>query len=286
MRFLVLGAGGMAGHLASIYLSEKGHDVVGLARRELPFLEESVVCDARDEASLRMIVKDGSFDAVVNLIGVLNAAADRDPAAAVFLNSYLPHMLAEATEGMPARVIHVSTDCVFAGNTGPYTEASAPDGRTMYDATKALGELKDDKNLTLRQSIVGPDINEGGIGLLNWFMAQQGSVGGYSNAMWTGLTTLELAKAVEQCAQDGSAGLVNMVPDSAISKLELLRLFNAHMRKDPVDIEPVEEPHLDKSLVRTNWSPSFEASPYEKQVEELAAWMRAHSELYPHYRLD
>lgn len=285
MRFLVLGASGMAGHTIALYLRERGHGVVGLSRREVPFLDEQVEGDARDEALLERTLASGGFDVVVNCVGVLNQFAERDPEGAAYLNGELPHTLARLTEGFPTRVFHMSTDCVFAGNTGPYTEESVPDGTTVYDRTKAAGELRDRKNLTFRNSIVGPDTDPRGIGLLNWFMAQEGPVRGYSRAIWTGLTTLELAKAMERAAAEDAAGLVNMVPPAAISKLDLLRLFNKHLRGGSVEIVPDGSVSLDKTLKRTNFECSFRPRGYPEQVAEMAEWVRAHRSLYPHYEL-
>lgn len=285
MRFLVLGASGMAGHTIAIYLKERGHHVVGFSRRGVPFLDEQVVGDARDRALLRESVEEGDFDVVVNCVGVLNDFAERDPEGAAYLNGELPHCLAEATAGTRTRVFHMSTDCVFAGNTGPYTERSAPDGGTVYDRTKAAGELRDAKNLTFRCSIVGPDTDPAGIGLLNWFMAQQGPIRGYTGAIWTGLTTLELAKAMERAAEEGSAGLVNMVPPESISKYGLLQLFNRELRGGKIEIVPDDSVRLDKTLVRTDFGCSFRPKGYAAQVAEMAAWVRAHADLYPHYEL-
>lgn len=285
MRFFVLGASGMAGHTISIYLEERGHRVVGFSRRGVPFLEEQVVGDARDEALLEEAVVKGGFDVVVNCVGVLNQFAERDHEGAAYLNGELPHVLARICEGTRARVFHMSTDCVFAGNAGPYTEDSVPDGRTVYDRTKAAGELRDSKNLTFRCSIVGPDMHPDGIGLLNWFMAQDGPVKGYTGAIWTGLTTLELAKAMERAALEDVAGLVNMVPPASISKCDLLELFNEQLRGGSVEIVPDGAVQLDKALVRTNFDSSFRPEDYAGQVAEMAAWIRAHAELYPHYKL-
>lgn len=285
MRFLVLGCSGMAGHAISIYLKERGHCVVGFSRKGVSFLEEQVLGDARDETLLADILSEGDFDVVINCIGVLNHHAERDPEGAAYLNGELPHALARLTEGVRTRVFHMSTDCVFAGNTGPYTEDSVPDGQTVYDRTKAAGELRDTKNVTFRNSIIGPDIDPAGIGLLNWFMAQEDSVKGYSNAIWTGLTTLELAKAMECAAQEDVSGLVNMVPASSISKLDLLRLFNEVLRGSSVDIAPDDSVRLDKTLVRTNFDSSFRPKGYPEQIAEMAEWVRAHRDLYPHYEL-
>lgn len=285
MRFLVLGCSGMAGHTISIYLKEHGHCVVGFSRRGVPFLEDQVQGDARDEGLIARVLSEGGFDVVVNCVGVLNQYAERDPEGAAYLNGELPHVLARLTDGSPTRVFHMSTDCVFAGNTGPYTESSVPDGSTVYDRTKALGELRDSKNLTFRNSIVGPDIDPSGIGLLNWFMKQDGPIKGYSNAIWTGLTTLELAKAMERAALEDVAGLVNMVPSESISKLDLLKLFNESLRGGSVEIVPYGDYELDKTLVRTNFDCSFLPANYCDQVLEMGKWIRSHSDLYPHYKL-
>ena len=169
MRFLVLGCNGMAGHTISLYLKERGHSVLGFDRRPSQ-LVDSVAGDAKDAAFIKELVGTNKFDTVINCIGILNQFAERDKAGAVYLNAYFPHYLAELTQGTDTQIIHMSTDCVFSGKQGMYTEDDFKDGETFYDRSKALGELDDDKNLTLRNSIVGPDINPKGIGLLNWFM--------------------------------------------------------------------------------------------------------------------
>lgn len=282
MRFLVLGATGMAGHMISLFLSERGHEVWGFSRRGAAFLERSLTGDALDRTSVERALEASDPDVVVNCIGLLNEDCDRRPDLAAYLNAYLPHWLEHAAEGSCARVFHISTDCVFAGNTGPYDESSVPDGPTLYDRSKALGELRNPKDLTLRQSIVGPDIDPGGIGLLNWFMAQAGPVRGWTGAIWTGLTTLELAKAVEACALDGSAGLVNMVPDGpGIPKADLLRLFSRFLRDGSVEVLDDPSVALDKTLVRTALPGGYRPLPYEEQVRELAGWMEGHEEIYP-----
>lgn len=283
MRFLVLGASGMAGHTIALFLREKGHEVTGFDMRQVPFVP-CIVGDARDERLLRETASRG-YDIICNCVGILNTRCDEQPQLAEALNARLPHVLASITEGTPTRVFHMSTDCVFAGNTGPYTEGSMPDGMSLYDRTKAAGELRDTKNLTFRNSLVGPDLNPDGIGLFNWFMKQQNEVKGFTGAIWTGLTTLELAKAMEHEAREDVAGLVNMVPGS-ISKYDLLRLFNKHFRNNAVSIVPDGKLQLDKALVRTNFKPTFVPSDYERQIAELADWARTHAWLYPHYRLE
>jgi len=283
MRFLILGASGMAGHTLSLYFKEQGHGVVGFSRKGVSFLSEQIVGDAHNVDLIENCVLEGDFDIVVNCIGVLNKNAEDNQREAAYLNGELPHVLARITEGLGTRVFHMSTDCVFAGNTGPYTEKSAPDGATVYDCTKAAGELRDTKNLTFRNSIIGPDINPSGIGLFNWFMKQRGPIKGFTGAIWTGLTTLELAKAMETAAKEDVSGLVNMVPEKSIAKYDLLQLFNRYFRGGAVEIEPCDEFQLDKTLVRTNFTCSFKPKSYEKQIAEMADWVADHAELYPHY---
>lgn len=283
MKFLILGCNGMAGHIISLYLKEQGHDVTGFARTKST-LVHSITGDASDFESLKGVLAAGKYDTVINAIGLLNQFAENNHSEAVLLNGYLPHFLAATTDGTATQVIHMSTDCVFSGKEGHYTEASQPDGATFYDRSKALGELNDDKNLTLRNSIVGPDIKASGIGLLNWFMQQSGpSVKGYTGAIWTGQTTLQLAKTMEAAAKERAHGLINAVPSEAITKYELLKLFNKHLRGESLEVIPVDGVTADKSLVRTNFEFEYKIPDYETMVSEMANWMRDHRSLYPHY---
>lgn len=285
MRFLILGCNGMAGHMVSLYLKEKGHQVTGFAREDAGIVD-TVTGDARNLELIRKTVEEGKFDAVVNCIGLLNQFAEKDHEAAVFLNAYLPQYLAFLTQDMATQVIHMSTDCVFSGSKGRYTEHDLPDGSSFYDRSKALGELNDQKNITFRNSIVGPDRNASGIGLLNWFMKQKGSVKGYRNAVWTGQTSLQLAKTIESAAFLQIHGLYHMVPDSSISKYDMLVLFNKYLRREPAEIIAEDNFKIDKSLIRTEDGGFCCKIPdYEMQVEELGVWMREHRQLYPHYDL-
>lgn len=284
MKFLVLGAGGMAGHTISMYLQENGHDVIGFGKRKISHCK-SVTGDARALPAIRQLIKNGEFDSVINCIGILNQFAEQKKELAVFLNSYLPHFLAEITKDLKTQIIHISTDCVFSGKRGNYTEADLRDGESFYDRTKALGELEDEKNITMRNSIVGPDMKEDGIGLLNWFMKQNGTIKGYTKVMWTGLTTLELAKAMEYAARVKAAGLYNMVYKEPISKYELLILFNKYLRNNELNIEPYDGIISNKSLKRTRFDFDYIIPDYEKMVFEMSEWMRAHRQYYPHYNI-
>lgn len=282
MKFLILGCNGMTGHMISAYLLERGHDVMGFARSQSS-LVRTIVGDANDKKTVFDVLHAGCFDVVVNCIGILNQFAEKNKAEAVFLNSYFPHFIAEVVRNIPTQIIHISTDCVFSGQRGQYREDDFRDGMSFYDRSKALGELEYENSLTLRQSIVGPDIKPEGIGLLNWFMQQQGEVQGYTRAIWTGQTTLQLAKTIEAAAQERICGLYHMVPDSSISKYDLLVLFNIYLRKNEISVIPNDTIISDKSLNRTRFAFDYRIPDYEQMVAELAGWMSQHQKLYSHY---
>ena len=288
MKFLILGCNGMAGHMISLYLSEQGHDVLGFDKNKSS-LVKSVAGNARDTEILTEIIKAGKFDTVINCIGILNQFAENDHELAAFLNAYFPHFLAKVTARTDTQIIHMTTDCVFSGKKGSYVETDLRDGTTFYDRSKALGELNDRKNLSLRNSIVGPDINPKGIGLLNWFMNntvdKTSVVNGYTKAMWTGQTTFQLAKTMEAAAKEKAYGLINAVPDTSISKYDLLRLFNKYLRNNRVTINAVEGINADKSLKRTNYDFDYRIPDYETMIREMADWIMKHKYLYHHYDL-
>lgn len=285
MKFLVFGCNGMAGHTVSLYLQEKGHVVHGFARKKSG-LVPTIIGDAKDRVCVKETIVSENYDALVNCIGILNDFAEKNHEAATYLNAYFPHLLASLVQNKKTVVVHISTDCVFSGARGGYTERDFPDGRTFYDRSKALGEIVNDKDITLRCSIVGPDLNPQGIGLMNWFLQQKGEVKGYAHAIWTGQTTLQLAKSIEQAVLARATGLYHMVPAQSISKYELLGLFNHYIRKKEITIARDETFNADKSLKRTNFEGfDYIVPDYETQIVELGNWMRKHKNLYPHYEL-
>lgn len=282
MKILVLGASGMAGHLITLYFKEQGYDVTAFTRKHIDYCK-NILGDAMSVDDIRKALTSDSFDVVINCIGVLNQFAEENKSEAVFLNGFLPHYVADLLKERKTKLIQMSTDCVFAGNTGPYYENSFPDGKIFYDRSKAIGEVNDDKNLTFRNSIVGPDINERGIGLFNWFMKQTGPINGFTGAIWTGVTTLTLAKAMEQAIKENLTGLYNLVNNESINKYDLLNLFNKYFRDSSIEILPSDKFQLDKSLRCTRTDFSFVVPTYEQQVKEMKDWVYAHKYLYPHY---
>lgn len=282
MKILVLGATGMAGHTIAMFFKEAGHDVTALSRREFRWCK-NIIGDATDFPYVAQVIRDGDYDAVINAIGILNMDAEDNKALAVLLNSFLPHYLSEVTKNTKTKIIHMSTDCVFSGKTGGYNETAVRDGETFYDRSKALGELENSKDLTFRNSIIGPDLSEDGIGLFNWFMKQSGPINGFTEAKWNGVTTLTLAKAMERALESDLTGVYNLVNNQVISKYELLMLFNNQFKDGQVQIIPSSSFKVDKSLVCSREDFEFVVPSYEKMVLEMKEWIDNHRELYPHY---
>ena len=284
MKFLILGSNGMVGHMVGFYLNENGHKVVGFARTKSNYVQ-TLVGDVTDKKYIKEIITEGEFDVIVNCIGILTNESEQKKAEAAYINGYIPHFLADLTKNLRTKIIQISTDCVFSGKRGGYREYDLRDGVSFYDRSKALGELDDMKNVTIRCSVVGPDLKENGSGLLNWFMCQSDEVNGYTNVFWTGQTTLQLAKTIEAIAVKDIFGIHNLVPNRKISKFDLLSLFNKYLRKNHIAIVPKDDIVLDKSLIRTRTDFDFRIPDYECMISELADIIYAHRQMYPHYEL-
>lgn len=282
MRILVLGAGGMAGHVVSLYLAEKGFAVDTLSATR-PLDGRTVMLDATRREELEGFLEANRYDAIINCIGILIEESEARKDLSTYLNSFLPHQLEHLYSGSATRVVHLSTDCVFSGRNAPYYEDSPYDGELFYDRTKALGEIINDKDLTLRMSIIGPDLNEDGEGLFNWFSRQTGEISGYSNVRWNGITTIELAKGIEAALNQGLSGLYHLVPDTSVSKYELLQLFRETFGGGDVCITPRDDIIMDKTLVNTRQDFDFTVAGYPAMIGEMKEWIGAHSSLYGHY---
>jgi dTDP-4-dehydrorhamnose reductase len=283
-RVLVLGAGGMAGHTVSTYLREAGYDVVASSHRPVA-TGSTTLLDVTDRSALESFLDNGGFDVVVNCVGMLVAASEEQKDRAVYVNAYFPHQLERYYAGTATRVIHLSTDCVFSGEDAPYSETSSYDGELFYDRSKALGEVRNDKDLTLRMSIIGPDRQESGVGLFNWFYAQTGVVTGYTGAIWSGITTIELARGIDAGIRQGLTGLYHLVPAGNISKYDLLRLLASTFDRSDITVQPVTGVVRDMTLVNTRTDFDFEVADYPTMLQEMRAWVLGHRALYPHYRL-
>jgi dTDP-4-dehydrorhamnose reductase len=281
LKIMVLGASGMAGHVIATHLEDQGHDVTRAAHTRRVTLDTRLV-DLRDPAELVRLRPD-SYDVVVNAVGILIGDADRDRPRTVMLNSCMPRQLAHMLARTSTQMIHLSTDCVFSGTTGPYTEDSPPDAETFYGRSKELGEVINDKDLTFRQSIIGPDLAPDGAGLFAWFSRQQGPVRGYRGVRWNGVTSLELARCIEAAIGQGLTGLHHVTPPGPITKHDLLTMIGETFGW-PITVEPVDEPVNDKTLIDTRRCLAHQPPDYPEMLADLRAWVDNYPGLYPHYR--
>jgi len=208
-RVLVLGATGLIGHQVCLRLIQRSDYQLFHMARQGSLNSETVLLDARDEQRMEKKIVEIKPDVIVNCMGILIAEANSNPEHAIFLNAYIPHRLKAIADQCGAKLVHISTDCVFSGKKGSYREDDIRDADDIYGRTKALGEIIDAPHLTLRTSVVGPEIKDGEE-LFHWFMSQQGSIQGYTKALWSGVTTLELAKAVEWAIEADITGLYHV----------------------------------------------------------------------------
>lgn len=283
MKVLVMGASGMAGHVVATHLAEKGY-VVSTVSGSNRLNETTTLIDATDTAALHEYLENNTFDIVVNCIGILIQQSEARKDLAAYLNGYLPHFLERFYRESSTRVIHLSTDCVFSGKHAPYHEDSPYDGETYYDRSKALGEIINDKDLTFRMSIIGPDMQKGGVGLFNWFYAQTGKIKGYQKSIWNGITTITLAKGIDAAITQNLAGLYHLVPSGNISKYDLLKLLASVFNRDDITVTPEASTISDKTLVNTRTDFTYSVPSYEVMLAEMKQWIKDHPDLYAHYK--
>lgn len=279
-KVVVLGSTGMAGHMIAHYMEEQGFAVYRVSRSEKKSNTSRKIDVANIEQVIQFIDEVGA-DVVINCVGLLQKRCEERVDLAVLINSYMPHCLEYHYKESMVKIIHLSTDCVFSGERGNYRESDIPDGKTFYDRTKSLGEINNNKDLTFRMSIIGPDIDENGTGLLSWFMKQSGTINGYTNAIWNGVTTLELAEAIVKAIEFNLVGLYHLVPDGNINKYDLLLLVQKIFKKTNIKIVEDGSLSVDKSLINSRCDFSYQIKDYPTQLLNMKLWIDKNRDLYP-----
>ena len=281
MRILVLGSSGMAGHVVAIYLEEQGHEVSTISAKN-KLNDQTALIDVTNNGSLKQYLDSQEFDVVVNCIGLLVNESEQRKDLAVYINSYLPLYLHQYYKETPSRIIHISTNGVFSFTNPPYYETSRADAVSFYGKTKALGEINSEKDLTIRLSIVGPDLKPDAQGLFNWFMLQKNKVTGFNKVMWNGITTIELAKFIQAVLANKVSGVYHLAPAIGVSKYDLLRLF-AQVFQSPAEIRATSDSVADQTIRNTRKDFVYEIPDYPTMVTEMKKWIENHAEIYPHY---
>jgi dTDP-4-dehydrorhamnose reductase len=285
-KIMILGSGGMLGHM--VYYHLKNLDKYKIVDASFPekLHGKSKLLDVTDKKELENYIEAETPDVVVNCIGILIQGSQNDPSNAIYLNSFFPHQLAKLLRKTGGRLIHISTDCVFSGKNGPYIEDDFRDADDTYGRSKALGEVINDIDVTLRTSIVGPELKEKGEGLFHWFMQQTGTIKGFTQAYWGGVTTLELAKVIDQVIEQNITGLIHITNGVPISKYELLKLFKNIFNRTDIEIEPFKNKTVNKSLKSVRSDFSFDFSSYDMMIKEMNIFMIENKNLYSkNYRL-
>ena len=281
MRVLVLGAAGMLGHKVAQVLRQREHAVTVTTRQPPSAYAHLGVFDgvqhvghvsAEDPDSLRAVVSSSSPEAVVNCIGVVKQLQSAKQAVpSIRVNALLPHQLEVLCQDADSRLIHVSTDCVFSGERGDYTEDDRPDAGDLYGRSKALGEVVGPSSLTLRTSIIGREL-AATTGLVEWFLAQPGpEVPGYTGAYFSGLPTLHLADIIARILEDHPhlSGL-HHVGGPRIAKYDLLQLVAAAYGRE-VRLVPDDQLVIDRSLDSSKLWSRLQDSPlsWKQMVQEM-----------------
>jgi dTDP-4-dehydrorhamnose reductase len=264
MKIVVLGANGMAGHVVTKYLKQQGHDVTEVTRNQL-----DVENQIRVENFFTILNPD--IDFVINCIGLLVKDSIDRPDRAIMINSWFPHYMEQQLLNRKTKIIHLSTDCVFNGADGSYLETDVHTETNFYGKSKSLGEINNNKDITFRMSIIGPELKNG-TGLFNWFVKNSPEeVDGWVNAWWNGITTLELAKCINKYINDPTiTGVYHLVNNyNEINKYELLVLINEIFSLNKM-INPIRGPkHINKVLVNTRQEIDFEIPNYRIMLTEL-----------------
>ena len=278
-RVLVLGATGMLGHKLGQVLSQTFDTHLAVRRDDASGLAaildtERVLTgvSAEDMGSVANAVAEVGPDVVVNCVGIVKqASAASEAVPCITVNALFPHRLADLCTERGARLVHISTDCVFSGRAGGYTEDDIPDPVDLYGRSKLLGEV-DDGCLTIRTSIIGRELSGAG-GLLEWFLAQHGSVRGFRRAIFSGLTTEALAELLATliCEHRELTG-IRHVASAPISKHDLLGMLREAYGLD-VQIVADDEMICDRSLDGTKLEreTGVRAPSWAQMIAALAA---------------
>jgi dTDP-4-dehydrorhamnose reductase len=282
MRILVLGSHGMIGHKLFVELQRLGHDVYGTTRtldKKLPqgmnpFLSKTISnIDAFQFSSIEQVLDEVRPDFVINAIGIIKQSHEtRDHDLCYQINALFPHKLAYACEYRKIRLLQLSTDCVFSGLKGAYTEADTPDAQDIYGQTKFLGEVTNlNYTLTIRISAIGKELGSKR-GLLEWFLNANDKVRGFSGALYTGFTTIQLAKIIHQYILPNKdlRGLFHVSSD-CIDKYTLLKNLNESFHKNLL-VEKVSTPVIKRDLnsLKFQQTTQFKSPSWAMMVDELA----------------
>jgi len=279
-RILILGSTGMLGHMLFFCLKKnKKFKVYDLSFRK-KLNPESIICDIHDISNLEKILKRIKPEIIINSIGILPQDPKFNKINSIFINSLFPQKLKEISKEFNSKIIQISTDCVFDGKRGKYSENDTPNEPKTYGLTKFLGEIKGSQHLTIRTSIIGPELKKEGKGLLHWIFNENGKIKGYNKAIWGGITTLELSKVIEYCISYNISGLYHVTNGESISKYDLLNLIKREFKLNQIEIIKDSSIIYDRSLISERSDINYKFSSYDKMISELNLFYSINKDLY------
>ena len=284
-KVLILGSSGLIGHQVYNYLQDNSDFSLSNISYTRKLNNETILLDARKDQYFFDQIRHIQPNYIVNCIGVLISEAKQDPESAMFLNAHLPHKLVNLANNINAKLIHMSTDCVFSGNKqSQYLETDEKDGSDTYAKTKSLGEIDSKNHLTIRTSVIGPEIMNGSGELFHWFMSQSGVIEGFTKAIWSGVTTLELAKAIKWFINNDTIGLYQLTNGIFINKYDLLHLFKKYTKKN-IEIAKVDGIFTNKSFIDTRQEINYQLPTYDEMIRDMVSLIKNNRILYSHYNL-
>jgi dTDP-4-dehydrorhamnose reductase len=279
MRILILGGDGMLGHQLFKHLAED-HEIKVTLRQDLSeyekfnlFHPDNSFSGINVRSSDQLIEVLGEFQpqAIVNAVGIIKQRSSaKESIPSLELNSLFPHRLAMICKTINSRMIHLSTDCVFSGKKGNYREDDPSDALDIYGKSKYLGEVNEQHCVTLRTSMIGRELSRKK-SLLEWFLAQKGSIKGFKKAIFSGFTTQELSRIIEMIlTQHPYASGIYHVASDPISKFDLLSLIKEGLNL-PIEIIPDKYFVCDRSLDSSRFRQEFNYNPptWEEMIKEL-----------------
>jgi dTDP-4-dehydrorhamnose reductase len=282
-KILIFGSTGMAGHMIYEHLVRRSDFLVANSSYRKLLNTKSILIDVRNVELVESTITEFEPNVIINCIGILKSESQTNSEMAIYANAYFPHLLSKLAATTGGRLIHISTDCVFSGAKGSYRSIDPKDAQDLYGMSKALGEVINSNDLTIRTSIIGPEIKGNGEGLLHWFLNANDSINGYTDSFWSGVTTLQLAKFIEISIDLRLYGLIQYSSIKKISKYELLILLREYFNREELKIVPVTGHSNDKSLLPSEQLESLVVPTYQLMCNELSNYMSSNKYIYSHY---
>ena len=288
MKILILGGDGMLGHQLLLSLSVR-HDVrVTLRQDSHAYTQYHLFnssnsyfgVDIRRDENIQSVLSDFEPQAVINAVGIVKQRKfAKEAIPSIEINALFPHRLALLCEKVKARMVHISTDCIFSGEKGRYVETDFSDAKDLYGKSKHLGEVQDSHCITLRSSIIGLELSRK-TSLIEWFLAQQGTIKGFKRAIYSGVTTQEMSRVIERVLLNHShlSGVFHVSSDF-ITKYDLLIRLNDMLGGRDISIEPDNDFFCDRSLISDVFydKTGYRSPSWEMMLRELVEQIKQRS---------